>query len=236
MNNLNEHIKRMKQLFNSEHGIIKPLVSEQIEDEFDDLITKGSGAKPTGNNTTPINQNSDRNANPNYKNANDSFEDKDDMVNKPGSGKGIVAVINANIKNNTKKTEEIVKLNFREDQDANDYLGDPNLGTTTMDIIKDFYGYSVYGTTNKTKYSVGDSISISATIPLELGNSTIDRNVGNISLATKSNSGRNTTIQINGSIVERNNGNFQSISMRYDVNEDSPFGPKKQLAFYINFK
>ena len=28
--NLNEHINRMKNLFNSEHGIVKPLVSEQI--------------------------------------------------------------------------------------------------------------------------------------------------------------------------------------------------------------
>ena len=28
--NLNEHIKRMKNLFNAEHGIVKPLVSEQI--------------------------------------------------------------------------------------------------------------------------------------------------------------------------------------------------------------
>jgi hypothetical protein len=28
--NLNEHIKRMKTLFNAEHGIVKPLVSEQV--------------------------------------------------------------------------------------------------------------------------------------------------------------------------------------------------------------
>lgn len=28
--NLNEHIKRMKNLFKAEHGIVKPLVSEQI--------------------------------------------------------------------------------------------------------------------------------------------------------------------------------------------------------------
>jgi hypothetical protein len=228
MNNLNEHVNRMRQLFNAQHGIIKPLVSEQFEDEFGDLTTKPSKV-------TPTNQNADRKANPNYKNANDSFEDKDDLVNKPGSGKGVVAVIDAKIKNNTKKTEEIVKLDFSEDQDANDFLSDPNLVASTMDLLKVYYGYGVHGTADKTKYSVGDSISITATIPLELGNSSIDSNVGNISLATKSNSGRNTTIKINGSIVEKN-GRFQGIQIRYDVNEESPFGPKKQLLFYIDFE
>jgi hypothetical protein len=232
MKNLNEHVNRMKQLFNAQHGIIKPLVKEQ--DEFDDLISKTSpkSADDSSKNQTTTNQ-----SNSNYKNANDSFEDKDDMVNKPGSGKKIVAVVDANIKNNTKKTEEIVKLDFKEDQNANDYLGDPNLGQSTKDILKDDYGYTVWGNADKTNYSSGDSISITATIPLVLGNSTIDKwnNKGNINLATKSNSGNNTTIQINGSIVE-NNGRIYPIRIRYDVNEDSPFGPKKQLTLHIAFK
>jgi hypothetical protein len=230
MKNLNEHVNRMKQLFNAEHGIIKPLVKEQ--DEFDDLISKTPGAKsdsPPSNQTTPNQSKS------NYKNANDSFEDKDDMVNKPGSGKKIVAVVDANIKNNTKKSEEIVKLDFKEDQFANEYLGDPDLAPSTKDILKDDYGYAVWGFADKTKYSVGDSIAITATIPLALGNSTIERNKGNINLATKSNSGNNTTIQISGTVVE-DNGRILPIRIRYDVNEESPFGPKKQLSFYIAFK
>ena len=36
MKNLNEHVNRMKQLFGAQHGIIKPLVSEQEVDELRD--------------------------------------------------------------------------------------------------------------------------------------------------------------------------------------------------------
>ena len=192
-------------------------------------------SRDVSKNQTNSNQSNSNQSNSNYKNSNDSFEDKDDMINKSGSGKKIVAVVDANIKNNTKKSEEIVKLDFKEDQFANEYLGDPDLAPSTKDILKDDYGYAVWGFADKTKYSVGDSISITATIPLELGNSTIERNKGNINLATKSNSGNNTTIQISGSIVE-DVDRIYPIRIRYDVNEESPFGPKKQLTFYIAFK
>jgi hypothetical protein len=206
------------------------------DDEYDDLISKTSPkSRDVSKNQTNSNQSNSNQSNSNYKNSNDSFEDKDDMINKSGSGKKIVAVVDANIKNNTKKSEEIVKLKFSEDQFANDYLGDPDLAPSTKDILKDDYGYAVWGFADKTKYSVGDSISITATIPLELGNSTIERNKGNINLATKSNSGNNTTIQISGSIVE-DVDRIYPIRIRYDVNEESPFGPKKQLTFYIAFK
>ena len=89
----------------------------------------------------------------------------------------------------------------------------------------------------KLKYSAGDSISITATIPLELGNSKIGKNSSNINLATKSNSGKNTTIQIQGSIVEfsKNDNDIIPIKIIYEVNESSPFGPKKQLVLYIGF-
>ena len=47
MQNLNEHINRMKQLFGAQHGIIKPLVNEQdLDDEFDDLINKPNYPTP----------------------------------------------------------------------------------------------------------------------------------------------------------------------------------------------
>lgn len=232
MRNLNEHVNRMKQLFNTEHGIIKPLVKEQ--EEFDDFISNTSGSKSditSNNKTTPNTSNS------NYKNANDSFEDKDDLINKPSSGRNIVATVNANIKNNTKKTEEIVKLDFREDKDANEYLGNPILNADLKDYFKNHYGYDLFGFAKKNKYSAGDSISITATIPLELGNSKIGKNSSNINLATKSNSGKNTTIQIQGSIVEfaKNNNDIIPIKIIYEVNESSPFGPKKQLVLYIGF-
>ena len=46
MQNLNEHINRMKQLFGAQHGIIKPLVNEQdLDDEFDDLSCSKSSPK-----------------------------------------------------------------------------------------------------------------------------------------------------------------------------------------------
>jgi hypothetical protein len=230
MINLNEHVNRMKQLFNAEHGIIKPLVKEQ--EEFDDFISNTSGSKSditSNNKTTPNTSNS------NYKNANDSFEDKDDLINKPGSGKNIVATVNVNIKNNTKKTEEIVKINFTEDQDANKYLGDPNLTADLKDYFKNNYGYELWGFAKKNKYSVGDSIYITATIPLELGNSRTSKTLSNINLATKSNSGKNTTIQIHGSIVKSNDDHIAPIRITYEVNEPSPFGPKKQLTLYIGF-
>jgi len=47
MQNLNEHINRMRQLIGAKHGIIKPLVSEQEGDEFDNLLINkpSSGGK-----------------------------------------------------------------------------------------------------------------------------------------------------------------------------------------------
>jgi len=48
MKNLNEHINRIKQLFNSEHGVIKPLISEDNINElkFNDLVGKTVSFKP----------------------------------------------------------------------------------------------------------------------------------------------------------------------------------------------
>jgi hypothetical protein len=238
MSNLNEHIKRMKQLFNSEHGIIKPLVSEQIEDEFDDLITKGSGSKPNGDNTTPIN--ADRKANPNYKNANDSFEDKDDMVNKPGSGKGLISSIDATINNLTKGTSEVVKLNFKKDTDYN-YLSSFLDGITgaVADDIRNSYGYVFYGETKGDKYGEDDSLLITINVPLILKNSEINHISKNvISNVNTSISGKNTKVSINCKTVESTNtGGFLPVVLSYKVDQDaSPFGGDSNCDLVLRFR
>lgn len=240
MKTLNEHVNRMRQLFNAEHGIIKPLVSEQ--DEFDDMITKSSpSSKPMGD-TKPENNNQST-PNPNYKNANDSFEDKDDLINKPGSGRKIIASIDATVKNNTKGTEEVVNVSLDEDTFANYFL-DPTgtFATLTPDLLKMLsnYGYYMVGALNKSKYSPGDSLTITAKLPFKLGNSTIDRpgSKASINYAEKSISGNSTIITLNASVVENpsNPGRYYAMSISYEIDETSPFADFKKVNFNLHFK
>jgi len=237
MKNLNEHISRMRQLFGAEHGIIKPLVSEQ--DEFDDMITKNSpSSKPLGD--TKSQNNNQSKPNPNYKNSNDSFEDKDDMVNKPGSGKNIIAVVDAVVKNNTKGTEEVVKLSLDEDTYGSDYMGRSDLGPSTLKMLED-YGYYLVGILDKKKYSDGDSFVITATIPFRLGNSKIERDCSkdSINYAEKSASGNNkTTIKLTGSIVgnPRYPENYCNLYVVYEIDESSPFADFKKATIDLRFK
>jgi hypothetical protein len=51
--NLNEHISRMKNLFNAEHGLIKPLVSEQKKPHYEHLTTFKSFSEYCTNPATP---------------------------------------------------------------------------------------------------------------------------------------------------------------------------------------
>ena len=45
MMDLNEHIKRMKDLFFAEHGIVKPLISEQDEKSLSGQVTQSGTFK-----------------------------------------------------------------------------------------------------------------------------------------------------------------------------------------------
>jgi len=98
MQNLNEHVNRMKQLFGAQHGIIKPLVSEQdFNDEFDDLISKSSPSKPT-----PETKMDEPKGPSQYKKDEPLFGDEgNEMINKPGSGRKLQGSVNMVIKNKT---------------------------------------------------------------------------------------------------------------------------------------
>jgi hypothetical protein len=234
MNNLNEHIKRMKQLFNSEHGIIKPLVSEQIEDEFDDLITKSSGAKPNGDSTTPIN--ADRNANPNYKNSNDSFEDKDDMVNKPGSGKKLQASVNVVVKNKTTGKTEIPYNELGEDEDWAQIAQRKLEGEYVSPFETQGYGYYVIAEAEKQNYKDGDNITIEFDVPFVVTSLKADGNQNNISLINRNVSGNKTSIRVEARIIVDKNFMF-SVRGAGKTDKPSPFesGQFNEFFFALRF-
>lgn len=51
--NLNEHLSRIKNLFNAEHGVIKPLVSEQVGRKIEHLKTFATFSEYCTNAATP---------------------------------------------------------------------------------------------------------------------------------------------------------------------------------------
>ena len=116
MNNLNEHINRMRQLIGAKHGIIKPLVSEQspFDDEFDDFINKP-------NQPTPPKENDLQKGMPSqYKSSEKLYGDDeyDDLFNKRGSGKNITSSVPMTILNKTTGKEETINADFYEDEVA----------------------------------------------------------------------------------------------------------------------
>lgn len=236
MKNLNEHVNRMKQLFNAQHGVIKPLVSEQSNDDFDDLISKSSKSKPLS--STPPNQNSqntpENKPQTTSQKSNDSNEDDDMMVNKPGSGKNVISSIAINIKNTTKNTNETIMSSFREDNFSSEY----DMATVSPELQKlgdSNYGYSAYVELNKNKYSFGDSVNITFSVPFILGKvikSTND-SINNINTSV---SGGKTNVTIYGKITEDKNriNTIGSISAIFKVDESNPFGGDKNLRVVIS--
>ena len=158
MQNLNEHINRMKQLFGAQHGIIKPLVNEQdLDDEFDDLINKP-------NNPTPPKENDVVKGIPSqYKKDEPLFGDEgNEMINKPGSGRNIQSSVDMTIKNLTSGKIEKPTNTLYEDEDAYQIL-QSKIDDPTVDLEFDLktYGYFVSALAKKDNYSAYDGIEIS---------------------------------------------------------------------------
>lgn len=196
MKNLNEHISRMKQLFGAEHGIIKPLVSEQ--DEFDDMISKNSPrSKPMGDTKSQNNNQS----NPNYKKANDSFEDNDDMINKPGSGKKLQASVNMVVKNKTTGKTEMPYNELGEDEDWAQIAQRKLEGEYVSPFETQGYGYYVIAEAEKQNYKDGDNITIEFEVPVVVTSLKADGNQNNVSLIDRNVSGNKTIIRVEARII-----------------------------------
>lgn len=238
MQNLNEHINRMKQLFGAQHGVIKPLVSESPlsngEDEFDDLITKNSPSKPAPNTTIDKPQGVSQ-----YKKDKPLFGDEgNEMINKPGSGRNIQSSVDMTIKNLTSGNIEKPTNTLYEDEDAYQILqskiDDPNIDLE-FDINK--YGYFVSALAKKDNYKAYDGLEISFELPfvvtsLEEGHKA-DGLVSNIERQV---SGDKTKIKVNAKIPE--SMAFYGIFLRGKTDVQNPLkeGEFNRVAINIRFR
>ena len=209
MQNLNEHINRMKQLFGAQHGIIKPLVSEQdypydyekLQDitQYDDLINKP-------NDPTPPKENDIVKGKPSpYKKDEPLFGDEgNEMINKPGSGRNIQSSVDMTIKNLTSGKIENPTNTLYEDEDAYQIL-QSKIDDPTVDLEFDLrtYGYFVSALAKKDNYSAYDGIEISFELPFVVTSlEEHDKNDGLISNIERQVSGDKTKFKINAKIPE----------------------------------
>lgn len=193
MKTLNEHVNRMRQLFNAEHGIIKPLVSEQ--DEMGD-----------------------------------------EMINKKGYGENLVSSVNVQIKNNDTQNTETISASFKEDMAANHFLSKSSLTDWDKMVLND-YGYSLIGVLDKTKYKLGDEISIDIKVPLSLTRNSeqLSKNIKNETI-TKS-GGKDTFIYMKCVITNtEDSDSFDAIGGYYEVEEKGPGEGNKKLLVELVFE
>ena len=240
MNNLNEHINRMKQLIGAKHGIIKPLVSEQspFDDEFDDFINKP-------NQPTPPKENDLQKGMPSqYKSSEKLYGDDetDDLINKPGSGKNTTARVPMTILNKTTGKEETINADFYEDENWAQIVMDSdeefkNFGSRFgMEGASKHYGYYLYGKATKDNYNDGDSIKIKFNVPLNVTSFKEDSSQGNTSYVDRKNSSNSTSFEIEGKIIEEN-GYFFSVRGIGNTDFESPLkdGDFEKFAFSVRF-
>ena len=203
MQNLNEHINRMKQLFGAQHGIIKPLVSEQDLGDEDDLINKYTDDKDYGTSDEPKNDTPQGSSQ--YKKDEPLFGDEgNEMINKPGSGRNIQSSVDMTIKNLTSGKIEKPTNTLYEDEDAYQILqskiDDP---TVNLEFDLRTYGYFVSALAKKDNYSAYDGIEISFELPFVVTSlEEHDKNDGLISNIERQVSGDKTKFKINAKIPE----------------------------------
>jgi len=239
MNNLNEHINRMKQLIGAKHGIIKPLVSEQGADEFDDMMNKWSSNETDDG--EPI---QDTPKDSQYKSSEKLYGDDeyDDLFNKRGSGKNITSRVPMTILNKTTGKEETINADFYEDENWAQIVMDSdeefkNFGFRHgMEYASKHYGYYLYGKATKDNYNDGDSIKIKFNVPLNVTSFKEDNSQGNTSYVDRKNSSNSTNFEIEGKIIEEN-GYFLSIRGIGNTDFESPFkaGDFEKFAFSVRF-
>ena len=236
MQNLNEHVNRMKQLFGAQHGIIKPLVSEQdFDDEFGDLINKSNNPTPPKENDLPKGIPSQ------YKKDEPLFGDEgNEMINKPGSGRNIQSSLNITVKNLTSGNVENPTNSFYEDEDAYQILqskiDDP---TSNLDFDLRTYGYFLSGISKKSNYKEDDGLEISFELPFALTSLEGDANDDVISHVDRQVSGDKTKIKINAKVLLTSNPEyFASIWLTGKTNIPSPLkaGEFNRFAFSLRFR
>ena len=234
MQNLNEHINRMKHLFGAQHGIIKPLVSEQdLDDEFDDLINKP-------NNPTPPEENDVVKGIPSqYKKDEPLFGDEgNEMINKPGSGRNIQASVDMTIKNLTSGKIEKPTNTLYEDEDAYQIL-QSKIDDPTVDLEFDLktYGYFVSALAKKDNYSAYDGIEISFELPFVVTSlEEHDKNDGHISNIERQVSGDKTKIKINAKIPETMSVFGIFATGKTDITSPLKEGEFNRVAISIRFR
>jgi hypothetical protein len=234
MQNLNEHINRMKQLFGAQHGIIKPLVSEKdFVDEFDDLINKP-------NDPTPPKENDVVKGIPSqYKKDEPLFGDEgNEMINKPGSGKNIQSSVDMTIKNLTSGKIENPTNTLYEDEDAYQILqskiDDP---TVNLEFDLRTYGYFVSALAKKDNYSAYDGIEISFELPFVVTSlEEHDKNDGLISNIERQVSGDKTKIKINAKIPETMSVFGIFATGKTDITSPLKEGEFNRVAVNIRFR
>jgi hypothetical protein len=237
MNNLNEHINRMKQLFGAQHGIIKPLVSEQspFEDEFDDFINKYSdnndyGASDDVKNNTP--QGSSQ-----YKKDKPLFGDEgNEMINKPGSGRKLQGSVNMVIKNKTTGKTETPYNVLGEDENWAE-IAQRKLAGEFVDFDVRHYGYYVIAEAVKENYKEGDGLTIEFDVPFVVNSLEADGPQNNVSLINRTVSGSKTNIKVEAKIVVENNFMF-AVRGVGKTDKPSPFesGQFTEFFFAVRFR
>ena len=240
MQNLNEHINRMKQLFGAQHGIIKPLVNEQDLGDEDDLINKYTDDKDYGTSDEPKNDTPQGSSQ--YKKDEPLFGDEgNEMINKPGSGRKLQGSVNMVIKNLTTGKSESPENFLDEDEDwaqiLQDYLdtGSP----VNVDVETKMYGYFVYAKPKRENYNDGDSIEINFEVPLVVTSLEADKRQGNISYIDRQVSGNKTKIKINARIeVDPSDNMVYSLYGDGKTDVPSPFkeGAFNGFGFGIRFR
>ena len=237
MNNLNEHINRMRQLIGAKHGIIKPLVSEQDFGDEDDLINKYSDDNDYG--TSDDVKNNTPQGSSQYKKDEPLFGDEgNEMINKPGSGKNIQSSVDMTIKNLTSGNVEKPTNTLYEDEDAYQILqskiDDP---TANLEFDIKTYGYFVSAIAKKDNYNAYDGLEISFELPfvvtsLEEG----DKNDNLVSNIDRQVSGDKTKIKINAKIPE--SMSFFGLWLKGKTDIPSPLkeGEFNRVAIAIRFR
>jgi hypothetical protein len=233
MQNLNEHINRMKQLFGSQHGIIKPLVSEQdFDDEFDDLIAKSSPSK-----STPETKMDEPKGISQYKKDDPLFGDEgNEMINKPGSGRKLQGSVNVVIKNRTTGKTETPYNELGEDENWAE-IAQRKLAGEFVDFDVRHYGYYVIAEAVKENYKEGDGLTIEFDVPFIVNSLEADGPQNNVSLINRTVSGNKTNIKVEAKIVVENNFMF-AVRGVGKTDKPSPFesGQFTEFFFAVRFR
>lgn len=231
MQNLNEHVNRMKQLFGAQHGIIKPLVSEQdFDDEFGDLINKPNNPTPPKENDLPKGIPSQ------YKKDEPLFGDEgNEMINKPGSGIKLQGSVNVVIKNRATGKTETPYNELGEDENWAE-IAQRKLAGEFVDYDVRHYGYHVIAEAKKENYSDGDGITIEFDVPFVVTSLESDSRQNNTSLINRTVSGNKTNIKVESKIVLENNFMF-AVRGVGKTDKPSPFesGQFTEFFFAVRF-